>query len=135
MIFEQISISAGWDRRDDVVTELRKVVNDYYFISDVYSIAYAYLIIWFLIVFIFLQTVITSNMSSLDEANIFIEQLEESLKSSINEKDRDKKKYSQQLIFMESENADLQTKLTDRNEKYFDDKKKYNAKINYLYIH
>lgn len=71
-------------------------------------------------------------MNTLDEANIFIEQLEESLKITRNEMERDKKKYSQQLVFMENENADLQKKLFDRNEKYFDDKKKFNAHIRQL---
>jgi len=68
----------------------------------------------------------------LDEANILIEQLKEQLKSTQNEKERDKKKYAQQLQFMESENGDLQKKLIEWNERYYDDKKKWSSQVRAL---
>lgn len=68
----------------------------------------------------------------LDEANILIEQLKEQLKSVQNEKERDKKKYAQQLQFMESENNDMQAKLIEWNERYYDDKKKWSSQLRAL---
>ncbi len=74
---------------------------------------------------------ISSFMRSadIDELSLLNEQLMEKNRLQKDHTDREKDKFVRQLQFLENENAQLRKSVTEKTEKYFEDKKKWQAKL------
>jgi DNA repair exonuclease SbcCD ATPase subunit len=68
------------------------------------------------------------SAADLDELRLVNEQLQDELRSAQDEMDRVKEKHGRQIVFLEEENDKLKKVATEAKEKYFDEKKKWQAK-------
>lgn len=67
--------------------------------------------------------------AEIDELKILNEQLEERILNKHEEFEREKEKSCRLLLFLEQENNQLRKAITERNEKYYEEKKKWHTKI------
>ena len=70
--------------------------------------------------------------AELDELRIINEQLIDSIKSKADETDRERERIMRQMEFLEKENTQLRGAVNSRNEKYYEEKKKWQSKIRSL---
>jgi vacuolar-type H+-ATPase subunit I/STV1 len=68
-------------------------------------------------------------VAELDEARLVAEQLRDKARAAEDELARHKEKTTKQLLFLESEVAQLRKEARERTDQYYEEKKKWQAKL------